>query len=268
MNEEMRLKSFTKILKNKNMQRFLLIVLIYLNINIYSQEKKQTLSRDVFEGVWEEVRVDNAYILLNESYHVDIFIEDNDDVTIYFYKYGFISEADYEKYKWNNEECLPVSKIRNKGKNMVVYLKEDYPTNKCLEGALFYGLSVDEDEGYMPGFITLEYRTLLEYSRAGPFNKEIEDVIIKALSKKGLNMPRTYVYNDWDNYCIVDSFKLTKVYLYTKTKTATKSYFLSGDALKILEEEKDWLYVEYWGGKKKTKGWIKKSNVEIKRNSK
>lgn len=45
------------------------------------------------------------------------------------------------------------------------------------------------------------------------------------------------------------------------SSTVKKSYLVEGDVIYVYEEQSDWYFVKYDNGKKKTEGWIRKSDT-------
>jgi len=57
------------------------------------------------------------------------------------------------------------------------------------------------------------------------------------------------------------TIKVTKANIYLNPSKKGKMYLLKGDIVELLEAQKNWLHIRYYG-KKVVEGWIKKSDVE------
>lgn len=76
------------------------------------------------------------------------------------------------------------------------------------------------------------------------------------------NLPKTIIeYLKRNNIIPFRKISSQKTYIYSETKSRSKSYLIKDDEVEILEEKDNWLKIRYYG-QKIVEGWIKKSDVE------
>lgn len=240
------------------MKKLYLITIAILIWNcLYSQTEKTIISRENIEGVWVNDEEQREYFIVKGNIYVNIYDYDNKPANIRFWRYGFISNKDYNEYHIEKNSCIPINLIKDSSRYIVVYMDENYPEKGCLEisKTLYYGYIIDNPNS---SDISLEYTHLIDFHRTS-LPKEIEKRVIDEFGKKGLVLPRTYVYTDWEHCCRVNA---EKAMIYSKPESLTKMYFIKGDCLKILEEHGGWLKIDFVG-KKNITGWVMKNDVKI-----
>lgn len=237
----------------------LLVCAFLLCIELFGQNNHVALSRETFEGVWQSYDEPREYFIIKNDYYISIYISNNEPLNIDFWRYGFVTENDYNSCKLDKDKCLPVSSIKDKGHYFFVYTKEDFPESGCLgkSNTIYYGYSIDDVNS---SDITIEYVNVLEYHRS-ELPKDVELEIVEKMSKRGLSMPRTYLYNSWEHCGRVRS---PRAIIYSKPDIPTKMYFIYGDGVRILEQRSDWFHVEFHG-RKIIDGWIKMSDIIVVR---
>ncbi|GHT51423.1 hypothetical protein AGMMS49982_08830 [Bacteroidia bacterium] len=78
------------------------------------------------------------------------------------------------------------------------------------------------------------------------------------LYKRGKKDKQNYL-KEYLNIDVVEVV-INKSVIYSASNTPTKMYFIKGDVVTVIEEQDDWLKVEY-EGKKLVTGWIKRGDV-------
>jgi hypothetical protein len=226
------------------------IVILFFVLYTYKASTQDVpISLKSLQGIWSQLptpKDSSLYITINKGFKsIGIGYE-----TSFYFAECHIGFQDSSSYDIENfdikqlKECgryyteIPVSGVNHSGQASF----PDIQTPEILE------LS--------------EYTMWIAYKDISIFSRidKVPNIVLKFLYQRGYQDHRNYIKEYLDlrvalitsNTCIV----------YSTPNKSTQQQLGEGDIVTVLEEEKDWLRIEYGDDKKRNEGWIKKEDTE------
>jgi hypothetical protein len=220
---------------------FLIFCLGKIAITSYSQI-------NYFVGVWREVMQDtNSYRLITDNYFYSFYdVQDSNDWYIKTFYYGFIDDKD--------SDSVSISQFKDIGEHFVL-AEANLDKEKVYDKDYFliYGTNIHSKYADFTA-IDLEGPKVFMYTKIFKLNKKLEE----NLKEKS---PDVFVeYLKITSQLEIYSKKCT---VYSEPNRPTKAQLQKGDIVMIIEEQDNWLKIEYG---ENDIGWIKRKDVKYNNN--